>query len=471
MVRILAGGNRSGKSEANAAEKAAAALGYRPWVLRELGLPMPEKPWVRPSNLPEEAIVFNGAGIRIQIPSDQFIVSGLPMKKGIGEIMHPKLKKLLGPLIEREWMAHANVPSKIRIKNGVEIHYGSDEQDVMAFEGTNYSDVGVDEPIKRRIYTAIRRGTVDQFARVTMTFTPIGRNAAWIFKDLYQERDRRKVEVFNISIFDNPYLSPEAVQEFVTDPTLSELEKQARLYGRFMHLSDRIYATFAEEVHVIEPFKVPYDWFVGMVVDPATVKPFFIAYFTISPRGDIYFFKEWPTGDFTKIRRDTRSPAEYANLIRSLDADLPIQARLMDPNYGPRSDTVRGVYVPSLRDELGRYGLPFDCQIEDDLAYGEAKVRNLLAYDPSTPLSSLNRPRLYFTTDCPNLISSMLYYSFKLRPQSEEPDEEKREENYKDGADCVRYVAVKFSESAPTEPFGDPYDIGETDISAYGESE
>src|ERR1051326_40959 len=80
-VRILAGGNRSGKTESNVAETIAACLGYRPWILRLMGLPLPDSPWIRPDNLPNEALVFNGAGVRVAVPGQHLMVSGLPIDR------------------------------------------------------------------------------------------------------------------------------------------------------------------------------------------------------------------------------------------------------------------------------------------------------------------------------------------------------------------------------------------------------
>lgn len=449
-VRMLAGGNRSGKTEANVAEQCAYALGYRPWVLRELGLPAPDTPWIRPSALPEEALCFSGAGIRVQVPNDILLVTGQSIKKGIGETLHPKVKKLLGPLIKQEHMGHAGAPSDVVLKNGSRILYGSAEQGPLAFESTNHTSYGLDEPVPRRVFTGCRRGSIDQFAPICMTFTPLGPWAIWMWKDLYTKADsidtpplKRKIDVFNCSIFDNPYLPPEAVEEFAADPALSELERQARLYGKFQHLSDVIYATFNDKVHVVAPFRPPDSWFHGMVVDPHLVRPWAIAYFAVDPSGNIYFWKEWPPGDFTKMRADKRSVPEYAQVIRELDGSLPIQVRLMDPNAGPAQTRIREKILPSVQSELGLFGLYFNCAINDDLAYGEAKVRALLQFREDQPLSHLNRPHLFFTEDCYNCINSMLFYTFKVKLGGDnEPDELKRDESHKDFADLVRYTAV-----------------------------
>jgi len=480
-VRILSGGNRSGKSEANVAEAGSYALGYRPWVLRELGLPFPNHPWERPDSLPEEAICFNGLGIRVPVPNSIFVVTGQSMKKGIGETLYPKFKKLLGPFIIDEHMSHAGVPADLVLRNGSRIVFGSAEQGPQAFESTEYTFNAIDEPIPRRVYTGISRGAIDQYAPVIMTFTPIGPWSGWLFKDLYAPGLRNSIDdpnlaVFNLSIYDNQYLHPEAVEAFAKDPAISDIEKEARLYGRFMHLTDRVYQNFDDRIHVIPPFKSPDDWYHGMALDPHSVKPWAICYFTVSPDGTIFITKEWPTTDFTKIRRDPKSIEDYVSLIRRLDADLPIQLRLIDPNYGPRSETIRGRFIPSIAGDLARYGLDFHYHLNDDLNYGEGKVRQLLHYDESQPRSSLNRPRLYIFDCCTNVIQSISLYTTKARRgHEEEIDDTKRDETFKDFADLVRYIAVsEIGESAPIDAvdammrqfYAQDADLG---ITGYGE--
>lgn len=477
-VRILAAGNRSGKSEANVAEACAFAMGYRPWVLRELGLPMPEKPWQRPENLPPESLCLNCEGIRVQIPNRVFIATGQSMRKGIAETLYPKIKNFLGPFITNEHQMHGGIPGDIELKNGARIYFGSAEQGNLAFESTNYTFNSIDEPVPRRVYTGIARGAIDQSAPIVMTFTPIGPWAGWIFQDLYQPsldpRKKVSIESFNLSIFDNPYLPKKAVEEFVSDPALGEVEKQARFFGTFTHLVDVIYSKFSHQVHVIPQGYIPRDWYVGMAVDPHSIRPWFIAYFAVSPTGDVYFFKEWPAGDFHKIRRDPRSMEEYASLIRQLDGDLNVQIRIMDPNYGPRKEVIRGVSVPSIADDIARFGIYFHAKVNDDLNYGEAKVRSLLDYEIDKPISALNKPRLFFMENCPNLIMAMSMYTSKAKMGSDgEIEDEKRDETYKDGADVVRYVAVSLiANSASEDQWASAYSQSNADDLGlgYGES-
>lgn len=443
ILRNLCGGNRTGKTESNVAEAGAYALGYRPWVLRELGLALPEKPWIRPANLPEEALCFNGAGIRVKIPNTGLMLTGLPLKQGVGEILSPKVHKYLAPYIDKEWYAHAGTPIKVRLKNGSEFFYGSDEQDRMAREGAAYDWISCDEPFKKSTYTAIRRGSIDNFAPLWASYTPIGPNANWMFRDLYTKADGKRIFAVTVSIYDNDYLSREAIEEFANDPAIAEAEKEARLYGRFQSLIDRIYPEFDPDIHVVTTFRPPRHWYHGMTVDPHSIKPWFISYFAVNEVGHIYFYDEWPKSDFTKIRRDPKSFDDYAEVLTRLDSDTDIALRNIDPNYGPRRDVLRGVPVESVVHEMERRGFSFNYRLNDDLEFGESRVHQLLRYNTAEPLTALNCPKIYFCESVPNLINSMSFYTARTRPGTDgEVDETKREEAFKDGADVVRYTAV-----------------------------
>jgi len=474
MVRLMVGSNRSGKSETGMAEGAGNALGYRPWVLRKLGIPCPDPIWKRPANLPEDAICFTGAGIRIRVPNEVLIVSGQPIKTGIGQTLFPKLQKLLGPAIKDVKVSHAGTPALVILQNDTRIYFQGIEQKLVAFESTSHDFCCADEPIPRPYFTAIRRGAIDRFARIIMSFTPIGVHSGWLFRDLYSKADDKTIAARTLSIFDNPYLPPEAIEEFVNNPAISDIEKQARIHGRFIQLLDRLYPQFNPDIHVLSSFRPPDSWFVGCVVDPHVVRPWFIAYFCVNPRGDVIFFKEHPAGDFTKIRRDPKSYDEYAEILHRLDADQPATLRLLDPNFGPRRDINR---ASGLRDEsivsyFARFGIYFHTDLNDDLDFGESRVRQLLAYNEKEPLSDTNRPRLYVTEDCPNIIASLTYYTTATDAEGF-PIDGKRDETYKDGADVVRYVAVSDVGRA-LESDLNPVDFGassddDLNISCYGE--
>lgn len=474
IIRQMVGANRSGKTETSHAEIGAYALGYRPWVLRELGLPMPTN-GDRPANLPDAAICKNGAGIRVKVPNTGIVVTGLSLKKGAGEVSLPKLQALLGPLIKQVRLGHAGTPAEVVLVNGSSIRFGSAEQDVMAVEGTAYDWIAVDEPIPRRMYVGLRRGSIDNFAPIWFSYTPLGNHAQWMFKELYSKADGKRIFSMTASIYDNEYLTPEAIAEFAADPAISDIEKEARLYGRFQNLFDRIYADFDSDVHVVPYFEPPSHWFRTQVVDPHSVRPWACAWYATSPSGDTYVYREWPETDFTKIRRVGDSPERYALRFREIERDEQISARLMDPNYFGRTDMLRGVVVPSVGTEIAKFGLIYNGRLNDDLDYGEGRVRQLLQYRKEEPISFTNRPRLYVCDNCVNTIASLSFYTYETA-KSGDPDEKKRSETYKDFADLVRYFAVSdvaaLALSEAPAPYDPTYYTQRADSgSGYGEPE
>jgi hypothetical protein len=475
-IRMNSGGNRSGKTQHVFAEGCSYALGFRPWILREQGIPPPHPTWKRPEKLPEEAICVNGAGVRVPVPNTVLFVTGLQAKRGIGEAIHPKVVELLGPVIKKTYYGQANIPTEVVLHNGSRIIYASAEQKGLSFESTNHTAYFIDEPISKRVYTGIRRGSVDQFAPLVFSFTPLGRHAPWMFTELYRRADQKDIATFNISIFDNYFLSKEAIEDFANDPTISDVEKEARLYGRFIHLVDRIYPQFEESPHIIPPLQPDPDWYTGWVCDPHTVRPWAMAWFCVTPRGDIVWYREWPQKDFTTIRRDTRTVKDYAALIRGIEDTRPADIRLLDPNYGPRQDVVRGVAIPSTRDVLGGYGLHCVTKLSDDIEYGESRVRALLAYDKTREVDDLNRPKMYFCSNCQNLINSMFFYTARNRSAEDDmPDETLRDPTYKDFADLVRYAGVSnimdyaLSDSFMDSAFGEQHESTSFGPGTYGE--
>lgn len=449
-ILMLTGANRCGKSEHLSAHLCANAIGYKPWVLRQMGIPEPENPWMRPDNCPPEALCYDGAQIRLPIPNRGFVITGLNFRLGIGETLYPKIQSYLKPWITEEIVAHKGIPGELTLKNGSKIVFGSALQQGLAFEGTAFHHYAVDEPIERRVYTGLRRGAVDHFARIVFAYTPIGPNAGWMFRDLYTRADGKRIDNYNLTIFDNPYLSPEAVEEWSNDPAISQIEREARIYGKFTSLADRIWPEYNEDVHVVPDFRPPSHWDCGCVIDPHQIKPWAIAWFAVAPSGEIYFYQEYPTSDYDKLRRDSRSIQDWALTILRLEEGRPMRWRFIDPNFGPRQDVLRGRYVPSVKDDLSRYGIHCYSEIVDDLFYGEGRVRALLNYDREREATALNRPKLFFTESCRNLRLAMQFYSPET--SKEFPDPKKREQTWKDFADCVRYVAVSEVGGAVSPP-------------------
>ncbi len=219
-------------------------------------------------------------------------------------------------------------------------------------------------------------------------------------------------------------------------------EREARKTGKPLSLSGRIYKSFDRAVHVAkDPIIPPERATFYMVVDPAVGKPFAIVYAFMDPAGILHVYKESPDHEFEGSRDPGFGVKEYAELIKRLDGGREIECRILDRHFGNARRAVGGA---TLRAELGECGLDFldsySCLgDEPEVESGILGVREWLRFDKSKPLDSINRPRLIISPECPNTIKSFERWS---RNQ----DTGKPRENFKDFADCVRYLCMAHPE-------------------------
>jgi hypothetical protein len=129
-----------------------------------------------------------------------------------------------------------------------------------------------------------------------------------------------------VSIYDNPHLSRKAIDEFAV--SLTDEEKEARLLGKFLHLSGRIYGELDTNVHLIDSLPKNHDGFpVYFVLDPADRRPHHAIWAKVDPHGTLYVFDEL-------VLKGTVSELSKAILVRErtkgIDPDSVI--RILDPN-------------------------------------------------------------------------------------------------------------------------------------------
>lgn len=186
-IRVVFGGNRSGKTTAGAAEAVAHALGYRPWL---------------PKTDPHYHI-RNAAGNPIQVPSIGRII-GENFEVSVVQTIHPKIMEWApaGSIVHIQKNARG-VPVRYDFANKSVIHLLSNDQDDRAFEGPAGHWAWFDEPTTQRKFNGIRRGLVDYDGTCWMTMTPLAE--PWINETLVSKANEPdgRIEVFYFSIWDN----------------------------------------------------------------------------------------------------------------------------------------------------------------------------------------------------------------------------------------------------------------------------
>ena len=434
--RLFGGGNGAGKTFVLIAETASVALGFRPWEINSSEHTLD----IRYDDLPREKKMINGKGRPIQVPNRTLIMAK-GMDAGISKVVIPKLREMCLPYIKKFTRGSGGTVSGVEWKNGSSTDFGSYDQDATTFAGREYTAIGSDEPMPREVWMELRQRLRDSFGRAWWTLTPLAE--PWMYDELYSRgisSHEDDVDYFAVtcSKYENPWLEEDQDEE----RSLTEEEIEARVYGRWMHLSGRVFKTFDESVHVIDQFDVPADWTRYHICDPHDRRPFAMIWCAIDPRDEIYVYHEWPEDLFHKMKTGGMDPEAYSNLIKSVEGDLPSRFRLMDPRFGVASKATSG---RTLADTFVDYGLFFDTRFErptqsqGEISSGHMKIREYLAYDKTKPIDDLNRPHIWIMRNCRNVIWSFLHYVYSESRRTDKVRETPRESG-KDFIDAVRWL-------------------------------
>lgn len=395
-VRSFLGGNRAGKTTAGCAEDVAFFEGERLWL---------------PEDDPDRIVrVDDGEGGRIPVKRAARI---LIAAESFGTHKKVTLPKLLGnrdkgePGLLRagtyetkknqtgvvEWIGHK--------ERGSEFFLMSYDQDPAHFEGIDFDAAHFDEPPIRAIWIAVRRGLVDRLGPAWFTMTPL--KEPWIYDEVTS-----KAENFTIYVDTRENvghgLSAQGYQEFADD--LTDDEKEARLRGRFMHLTGLVYKSYDSKVHHIKREDVPLEehWGYYMHVDPHPRKPHCAVWIAVRPDSSRIVI-----GELKNSCRDNlvssfaESIKVYENRVLGIDGRRV--ERLIDPLSQTPSPTEKGL---TILQEFAEYGLHFRIGSKNREAAINL-LRKDLHFRPKTGI----RPMIYFFDDLELVHFEMTHYVFE----------------------------------------------------------
>ena len=251
------------------------------------------------------------------------------LKGGTWESAYSEKYRTLHASVDSNWVGTDGTINSMRGWSSCQ--FLSYDQDLSAFAGSSMHFVGHDELPPADIYRENRIRTLDVRGQIYTAFTPPDeagasvKDVSWFFDEVYERglegptRDQT-IETITLHTERNKFLLPEDVREIASK--LTEMQKEVRLYGRFIHLSGVIYSIFAERLawwcykcdrkilplgpgcpyctsddigdftHVIEPFIVPAHWPVVFAIDPHPRKPDMMGWFAISPSDNIFMIGE-----------------------------------------------------------------------------------------------------------------------------------------------------------------------------------
>lgn len=268
--RGLFAGNRFGKSQANASETVAWMLGERPWykttfdILRTVGAATGRTTQLfeRFQGSPSHPLVRQGIP---SFPTKQLIVTTNWDK--VHKIWTSQEADRPGKLwqflpkgfVKKTVRNHEGVIDEVYGTNGSYLNFMSVDafkRNQQIAESSDWDRVALDEPAPELLWKGTARGLVDRRGQGDFTLTSL--EEMWIYDYFSSEENKDKVsrDSWRATMYDNPFLSDEAIAEFVSD--LTEDEKSCRILGLPLELSGLVYKEFRRDTHVLRD--LPKGW-------------------------------------------------------------------------------------------------------------------------------------------------------------------------------------------------------------------
>lgn len=369
--RLFLGGNRSGKSVAGTVEAV--------WWLTD------SHPYMDTPPAP-----VRGRAI------------GVDFQHGVEQILIPLYKRWVPPetLMGDSWDSAYSLSDRVlKFKNGSTLEFLSYEQDMDKHAGTSRHFVHFDEEPPKHIFGENMLRLLDTNGKYWITMTPL-LGMTWLYEEHYLpavegKKDSANFSVIEVSTGDNPHINRDALER-VMDGIEDKAERQAREHGKFIQLGGKIFKSFDEDIHVIEPMIPPTNWAWYTSIDSGWNNPTAVLWHAVSPDGTVVTFAEHYASEMTV--------AEHSKVIHEREKKWGKQAEIRtgDPAMRQTKEStgtsiqqeyaLNGVY-------LALDGVPTG---PGSVAIGIARMQQYLRVD-----SASKKTHWYITADCVKLVEQM----------------------------------------------------------------
>ncbi|MEG1612726.1 MAG: terminase family protein [Clostridia bacterium] len=371
--RWVFGGNRTGKTECGAVEAIWFARGIHPY--RE------NKPnvtgWVVSVSYEVQRDVAQSKILMYLSPdwiSDIVMTSGRKGSADTGIIDTIIIKNVFGGL------------SKISFKSA--------DQGREKFQGASLDFVWFDEEPPSDIYEECRMRVLDKKGDLWGTMTPL-KGLTWVYDEVFiNEHQNPEIWCIQMEWTDNPFLDADEVKLLI-ESTSADLQ-ESRRFGRFKASGGLVYPEFDANIHVIEPFSVPFDWQCNMSIDPGLNNPLSCHFYAVDGDGTIYVIGEHYEGG-----KDIDYHAEKIHLLAT-------QLNWHRDNKGRLSsliDSAANQHTLATSKSVAELFIERDIlvntNVNKDLFSGIARIKSLFCTKP---------PKIYIFSCCVNLIRELRGY-------------------------------------------------------------
>ena len=276
------------------------------------------------------------------------------------------------------------------------IGFKSCDQGREKFQGTSLDYVWFDEEPPEDIYQECRMRVLDNYGDIFGTMTPL-KGMTFVYDEIYLNKfNDPQVWCEFISWDDNPFISKQAKEQMRASMSAEELK--TREHGEFLDFGGRVYPEFDENVHVIEPFDVPYEWQDILSIDPGLKNPLSCHWYAVDYDGNVYVVAE----HYAKEKDIVYHSEEIKRISDSLhwhrNANGMIEA-LID-SAANQTTLASSKSVSSL---FYDYGILVNTNVNKDVFSGIQRVKGYLK-------NAKGEAKLYIFKTCNNLIREIKGY-------------------------------------------------------------
>ena len=180
--------------------------------------------------------------------------------------------------------------------------------------------------------------------------------------------------------------------------SMSEEELRSRQYGEFMDVGGRVYPEFDENVHVIEPFDLPYECQDKLAIDPGLKNPLSCHWYAVDYDGNVYVVAEHYERD-KDINYHSEKIHEISNNLHWHRNSNGMIEALIDSAANQTTLASR----KSVADLFYEHNILVNTNVNKDVFSGIQRVKSYLK-------NSLGETKLFIFNTCKNLIREMKGY-------------------------------------------------------------
>ncbi len=385
------GGNRSGKTERGAFLAVAWLLGKKAFE------GYPAWRYVKDLPIPEHGCNIWAVGLDFSVIRDTLWMEKLRKGHRNPGLLPPSSHKWIKRISDSEFQVTVDVEGRVSTLTAKSAEAGAEK-----FQSASVDLVWLDEEVDESVYLECWQRTADVGGKIVLTLTPLndigsGVKKPWVHK-LYTDSlkgDSDSVFV-KINTLENPHISEED-RERLKKQWAGHPEEGSRLYGDFIRRGGLVFENFDPHVHVIKPFRIEKEWKRIVSIDPAATGTTAVVWTAISPRNDVYIYREY----YVK----NKTVSDHAKDILLQNAGDQIDLFLLDPYWGiARNNETHKTGQALYREN----GIP--CRLapraED---YGVALMREYISAS-SEPTS--RQPKLFVFNTCRNWIEEIQGYTW-----------------------------------------------------------